>query len=396
MKKRLLSTILILVMICIATIPVFAAETTYIDDGITQGYAYLTFDVKAPHGSIVIVEPYDYKGTGVMDKTGNITGEFGTAIFDDLVEPFFMMDPRSYLEPGDYYYKVTLKDKGVPNVEYDDSEYIVWLYIDYETDEYGRYLKPNGEVTSDAREAAKRMSIVLQKDDEYEKPLGIEFENCLTDTRVIKRKITYTEYTPDGKEVSKTVEEVVTLKRRVRCDSDGNPIDKDGNTISLNDESKLIYVGENGNNLGYDSSGRPYMTDKNGAPLKDENGNTVYTTKWTIVSNKRDGVELMPGAIGADGRVLLNSDLVSPDHRAKATEGWTPDIALVNGWIIDLNNPPPDGYEEWIPVVYTPTKKIRTGDESNMDLWSSIAAASMIILIILLAGRKKRSGDQAK
>ena len=349
--KKIVSITLMMIMVLMAALlgftqPAFAAPV------ILNGNRYQTFDVKAPHGSIVVIEAYDYKQNGVVDDTGKNTGEFGPGIFSDQIESFFKVSPLSYLEVGDYYYKITLKDKGVPNVEYDDREYIVWVNISYKTNDQGQYLDENDNVVPRVRQAAKCMSIVLQKDDTYEKPLDIIFENTLVNRRTVKRIITYTEYTPDGKEVSRTLEETVTLIRRVRCDSDGNPIDKDGNTISLDDEDKLIYIGENGNPLGYDTSGRPYLTDGSGNPLRDANGNIRYTTKWNIEKVTPDGRAASPIVPGADGRAMVTTPIVSPPHREGGS--WAPDKNSVDGWLLNLNSPPPDGYVEKIPVVYIP------------------------------------------
>ena len=73
MKNKFISTILILVMMITATslmpVGVFADSTTEVSgetDPSDVKTAYLTFDVHAPHGSIVVVEPYDY-GDGIVD-----------------------------------------------------------------------------------------------------------------------------------------------------------------------------------------------------------------------------------------------------------------------------------------------------------------------------------------
>ncbi|MBQ7245361.1 MAG: hypothetical protein IJS33_00350 [Firmicutes bacterium] len=367
MKRKLLSIILIMVMLFTAVRwpeAVFAEETTEVSgatDPADESTAYLKFDVKAPKGSIVKVESIQHDGKGFIDDSGKIAGEFGPEMFSEGIEEFFITDPRNHLGTGDYYYRITQVDQsdkpGRENVKYDDSEYVVWLYIDYLTDDAGNYLDKNGNITANVDNAAKRMSIVLQKDDEHEKPLGIEFENCVTKERTFKRIITYTEYTPDGKIVSSKIEETVTVERTLRSDSEGNPIDKDGNPVPKGadgeyDESKLIYIGENENPLAYDESGRPYETNDDGTPALDENGNVKYTTKWRIKSVAPADRTANPIVVGEDGKAVVTTAIESPDHPRKDSEGWAPDKDVVEAWEIDLNNPPPDGHVEKIPVIY--------------------------------------------
>ena len=359
--KKVFSIILILAVILTAGIVpggnVFAAPN------VTSDGRYLTFDVEAPLGSIVKIEAVSYNGSGVGDTTGKNTGEFGPSEFSDKIESFFKVDPASYLEPGNYYYKITLKDKGVANVEYDDSEYIVWVYIEYSTDSQGRLLDVNGNVVSNASQAAKKTSIVLQKDNDYEKPTGVKFENTLTQTRTVKRIITYTELTADGRTVYSPVEETVVLERRVRCDSDGNPIDENGDIVAKDsngeyDEDSLIYIAggddysENDNPLGFDSSGRPYLTDDDGDPLTDSDGNIQYTTKWKIKSVTPASRAQTPATIDDNGNATVTTVLATPDHPNSAV--WKPDKASVGAWVINLNNPPADGSVTKIPVIYYP------------------------------------------
>ena len=139
MIRKILSAILIFVVLFTATFTmpadIFAADndTDVEGDSAQNDAAYLTFEVKAPKGSIVIVEGIDYKGTGIVDNDAVNTGEFGPEIFDDGVESFFPKKHTEYLNDGEYYYKVTLKDRseelGLDNIEYDDSEYIVCVYV---------------------------------------------------------------------------------------------------------------------------------------------------------------------------------------------------------------------------------------------------------------------------
>ena len=238
MKNKILSTILIMVMLFTATVmsmpeAVFAATTTELPgstdtDPADEKTAYQTFDVKAPKGSVVIVESIDGKDTyagGVVGSTGK--KEYGPSIFSDGIEEFFKNpSPKTYLSIGDYYYKISLKDLGVAGVNYDKREYTVWVHIQYK-DEAG---------------TGKEMSIVLQETDGngnviHTKPDDIEFENTKEETMVIKRTIKYRENTKDGTPMTEVTGDSefedfvqhVYLKRTVKCDSNGNTLDESKN-----------------------------------------------------------------------------------------------------------------------------------------------------------------------
>ncbi|MBO4235781.1 MAG: LPXTG cell wall anchor domain-containing protein [Firmicutes bacterium] len=370
MKRKLLSTILIMVMLLTSVVmapeEVFAEPETTTYDGQTES-SYLTFEVKAPKGSKVQVESITYNGQGYIDDaSGKNVGVFGPEIFeagktfngDKAGEPvgienFFKFDPRSYLDVGNYYYKITQKDLGVKDVEYDKSEYLVWVYIDYLTDDAGNYLDEDGNIVPDSSTAAKRLSIVLQKDDETEKPLGIEFKNCKKETIEIKRTITYTRWTEDGKKVQEDVVETVTLTRKVICDAEGNPIKKDGTPAGKGEE---VIIGSNGNPIAYDENGKPVLADESGNPIKDASGKTQPVTKWQIESISPTSSSADPINVNNNtGKATVTKPVTSPncpdDPDDPKWKNWKTDRPVVEGWEIDLNDPK-DAIEH---VVYKPT-----------------------------------------
>ncbi len=291
MKNKFIRLLMIFMMLFSLINPVQAVNESL----------YSTLDVNA--NGTILVESVQVNGYGKTDTSADRVGEFkvnGTKTFT-----------YEGLEEGDYYYRVSMVNKGAPNVTYDDTTYTVWLCV-FKDNETGTLLQ----------------SIVLQNDDDTtSKPLNVKFINTVREEEVYERTITYTEYTPDGKTVSTTVTQTITLIRDVVCDEDGNYI--------TDDKGRIVVKGDNGYPTGYNDKGEPILLDENGNPLLDENGNEISTTIWKI-DRTRSSYE----------------SIVSPSK-----DGWEPDQVLVEEWVIDLNEP----QDEIVHVVYVPeTEKVET------------------------------------
>ena len=116
-------------------------------------------------------------------------------------------------QPGNYDYTFTQVAGTDPWMNYDTStEYKARVYVYY----------------NDANELSSVVEVALGE--EKEKPMEVCFTNTRKDaiekeeTKTITRTITYTEYTPDGKEVFKPVVQTVTLRRTVMVGPDGNVV----------------------------------------------------------------------------------------------------------------------------------------------------------------------------
>lgn len=110
-----------------------------------------------------------------------------------------------FTAPGDYSY--TVKQAGTdPSIIYDDTEYLIQIHLEL-----------NGGGTLEG-------TVSLNKVDSSSKESKILFGNSKTEeeSKTITRTITYTEYTPDGKEVSVTLVQTVTLTRTKITNPDGS------------------------------------------------------------------------------------------------------------------------------------------------------------------------------
>lgn len=412
MKNKLLSTILILVMLFTTLVAtpevVFAAPEIM---STPEGDIYASIDVEA-HGKNgkgkVLVESVQYNGQGYIDYTGYNTGVFTV----DGVKTFFNVDPKSYLDVGDYYYKVSLVDEGAPGVSYDKNTYTIRVYIDYLTnaagefiDEAGTVITPNalGEYVDAAGKdlRVKRESIVLQEEEDdgtgnmvpkTEKPEDIKFQNTKEEEVTVTRTITYTKYTPDGEKMFDTVTQQVTLKRTVACDSEGTTmtLDNDGNRVRVGDDydllkqdpRRLIVIGENGNPIVYvDDQGRvtadpgsgtlpssdakwtPVLADRNGNPI-DKNGNPTdsysemqHTTVWNIKEDVTNdlGAKTSPTASGWNHSWV---DAQSAAQNKKDVPAWYAEGNSDNDYLtyprkLDLNSP--ESVREHVVYTEKPT-----------------------------------------
>ena len=110
-----------------------------------------------------------------------------------------------FTAPGDYSY--TVKQAGTdPSIIYDDTEYLIQFHIEL-----------NAGGTLEGTVSLSKTGSSLKED-------KIVFGNSVVseESKTITRTITYTEYTPDGKEVSVTVVQTVTLTRTVIQNPDGS------------------------------------------------------------------------------------------------------------------------------------------------------------------------------
>lgn len=110
--------------------------------------------------------------------------------------------PEDKARPGKAYaFKITQVPGNEDNVIYDEKEYLLEVFIETLPGADGK----------DVIYAVAQIRDDSSKDTKDYKPDSCKFQNI--ETRTITRTITYTEYSPDGKEIIKRVVQTVTLQR---------------------------------------------------------------------------------------------------------------------------------------------------------------------------------------
>ena len=326
--KRFLSVLLIMMVVIGSYAPAFAADMVS-----------AAIIIHVPGGGTVAIEGDDLgEILKVPQETGEVTFEF---------------EPHGI---GRYYYKVSQIAGSDPNIIYDETEYTVGLYV---TNENDRLVS----------------TVVVQKNDEEEKPEEICFYNITEETMTITRTIHFEEIVTDGRDVTKEVVQTALLKRS-------------GNYVKNQEEEQAEgeKQAQGGNIITLASTkSQPILTLKGAEPRK-ETYQMTYS-KWEFVEGDTSPVKV-------------------PDHPKKEIEGWVPDKEEIEEWIIDLDKP----HNEVIYVIYTPRNKAddkntpanpdsnkkdgrrpKTGDESNAAFYVELMgiALSLAIGLYLLARRKE-------
>lgn len=322
-----------------------------------------------------------------------------------------------FTTPGTYTYKMYEEAGNLEGYTYDASVYEVTftVYVENLQMKADRTDKVNGKEAEGAifhNPYGEDPELPIDPDDVVEE-----------ETKVITRTITYTEYTPDGKEVSKSVTQTVTLKRKVVKNPNGyvksvgkweiDPEKSDTSEkvspekegwnpnksvigewqVDLDDpKSEIIHVV-------YTPEGEPVVEELESEEFKTitrtityteytPDGKQVFTSVVQTVTLRRSRLEnIYTGEITYTGWSIYEGEAGAVSSKEK--EGWIFDKALVEAWQIDLSDP----RDEVVHVIYTPAggPGPKTGDAARPVLWALALLMSAAAGAVLLAKRRRRA-----